>query len=63
VDRPVQRPHSTLELTKMAEKQIKDRLQTVKGVSSIIIGGEKRLAFRLWLDAARMAAHQVTMPT
>jgi len=50
-----------LELTTLAEKQIKNRLQTVKGVSSIIIGGEQRFAMRLWLDAEKMAAHQVTV--
>lgn len=50
-----------LEMTLLAEKQIKNRLQTVPGVSSIFIGGEQRFAMRLWLDAARMAAHQVTV--
>ncbi len=49
------------ELTTLAEKQIKNRLQTVPGVSSIFIGGEQRFAMRLWLDAGRMAAHQVTV--
>ncbi|MBI3875976.1 MAG: efflux RND transporter permease subunit, partial [Verrucomicrobia bacterium] len=50
-----------LELTTLAEKQIKNRLQTVKGVSAIIIGGEQRFAMRLWLDAEKMAAHQITV--
>ncbi len=53
--------YSPLELTTLAELQIKPRLQTVEGVSSIIIGGEKRYAMRLWLDSARMAARQVTV--
>ena len=52
---------SPLELTRLAEKQIKNRLQTVKGVSSVIIGGEQRYAMRLWLDAQKMAAHQLTV--
>jgi multidrug efflux pump len=52
---------SPLELTTLAEKQIKNRLQTVPGVSSIMIGGEQRFAMRLWLDAEKMAAHQVTV--
>jgi hydrophobe/amphiphile efflux-1 (HAE1) family protein len=52
---------SPLELTTLAERQIKNRLQTVKGVSSIIIGGEKRFAMRLWLEADKMAAHQITV--
>lgn len=52
---------STLELTGLAENLMKDRLQTVKGVSSIFIGGQKRYAIRLRLDAEKMAAHQVAL--
>ena len=51
----------TLELSTLADNVIKDQLQTVKGVSSVLIGGEKRFAIRIQLDAARMAAHQVTV--
>ncbi len=53
--------YSPLQLTTLAENQIKSRLQTVNGVSSIIIGGEKRFAMRLWLDSEKMAARQVTV--
>ena len=52
--------YSTLELTDIAERQFKDRLQTVPGVGGINFGGEKRQAIRLRLDATRMAAFQVT---
>ena len=52
---------STLELTTLAENQIKDRLQTLGGVSSVVIGGEKRFAMRLWLDSEKMAARHVTV--
>ncbi|MBI5772124.1 MAG: efflux RND transporter permease subunit [Verrucomicrobia bacterium] len=52
---------SPLQLTMLAEKQIKNRLQTIRGVSSVIIGGEKRFAIRLWLDAEKMAARQITV--
>jgi multidrug efflux pump len=50
-----------MELTTLAETQIQNRLQTVRGVSSVVIGGAKRFAMRLWLDSERMAAHQVTI--
>lgn len=53
--------YTPLELTTLAEKQIKNRLQTIRGVSSIMIGGEQRFAMRLWLDPSKMAAHQVTV--
>lgn len=53
--------YSTLELTTIAENTIKDRLQTVNGVSSIILGGAKRFAIRIWLDAQKMAARGITV--
>src|SRR5436309_2840519 len=53
--------YSPLELTTLAERQIKPRLQAVPGVSSVIIGGEKRFAMRLWLDSSKMAARHVTV--
>jgi multidrug efflux pump len=53
--------HTGREITRLLEDQVKNRLQTISGVSSITIGGEQRFAMRLWLDAERMAAHQVTV--
>ena len=53
--------YSTLELTTLAENQLKDRLQTVRGVSSITLGGQKRFAIRISLDSEKMAARQVTV--
>lgn len=52
---------STLELTALAENVFKDRLQTINGVSSVIFGGQKRFAIRLWLDSQKMAARGVTV--
>ncbi len=53
--------YSPIELTDISERQLKPRLQTIEGVSSIFIGGEQRFAMRLWLDAEKMAAHKVTI--
>ena len=53
--------HTTQELTEIADDQVVDRLQTVPGISSIVIGGEKKKAIRIWLDAQRMAARGVTV--
>ena len=53
--------YTPLELTRLAETQIKNRLQTVKGVSGVWIAGEQRFAMRLWLDSEKMAAHRVTV--
>lgn len=53
--------YSTLELTTIAENTFKDRLQTINGVSSVILGGAKRFAIRIWLDAQKMAARGITV--
>lgn len=51
----------TEQLTRIADEQVRERLQTVPGVSNVIIGGEKRRAVRVWLDADRMAAHGIVV--
>lgn len=53
--------HGSQELTRIADDMVKDRLQTVPGVSSVIFGGEKRFAIRIRLDAERMAAHGIAV--
>ncbi len=52
--------HSILEISHYATNVVKERIQTVPGVSTVRIFGEKRYAMRLWLDPVRMAAHGVT---
>ena len=52
---------STLELSDYADKFIVDALETVPGVSSVIIGGERRYAMRIWLDPQKMAARNLTV--
>lgn len=52
--------HSGLELTDVADRVLKDRIQRLPGVGSVIIGGERRYAMRVWLDPLRMAAHGLT---
>ncbi len=49
-----------LQLTDYASNVLQERLQTIPGVSSIQIWGEKRYAMRLNLDPVRMAARNVT---
>lgn len=52
--------HSGLELTDVADRVLKERIQRLTGVGSVIIGGERRYAMRIWLDPLRMAAHELT---
>ncbi len=51
---------SLLELTDIGLNIFKERLQTVPGVSSIRIWGEKRYAMRLTLDPDRLSAFRLT---
>ncbi len=51
---------SLLELSATAENVFKERLQTIDGVSSIQIWGEKRYSMRLWIEPDRLAAYQLT---
>jgi len=52
--------HSALEITDYADRVVVDRLQALPGVASVIIGGQRRYAMRLWLDRDRMAAYGLT---
>jgi multidrug efflux pump len=52
--------HSALEITDYAERYIKDRLQSLLGVASINIGGQRRYAMRIWLERARLANYGIT---
>ena len=52
--------HNGLELTDIGDRILKERIQRFPGVGSVIIGGERRYAMRVWLDPMRMAAHGLT---
>ncbi|WP_374632048.1 efflux RND transporter permease subunit [Ferrovibrio sp.] len=52
--------HSALELSDYADRFVKDRLQSITGVSEARIFGERRYAMRIWLNAGRLAAYSLT---
>jgi hydrophobe/amphiphile efflux-1 (HAE1) family protein len=49
-----------LELSDYAENVIAQNLQTIPGVSSAQIWGQKRYAMRIWMDPAKLAAYGLT---
>jgi len=49
-----------LQTSEYANNNLLERLQTIPGVSSIIIWGEKRYAMRIWFDPARLSAYGLT---
>ncbi|HNG71477.1 MAG TPA: efflux RND transporter permease subunit [Chitinophagales bacterium] len=51
---------NVLELTDYAVNVLQERVQTIPGVSSIQIWGQKKYAMRLWFDPQKLAAYQLT---
>ena len=49
-----------LEITEYATNNIVERLQTIPGVSSVSIWGEKRYAMRIWLKPDKLNAYSLT---
>ncbi len=49
------------ELTQVVEDRVKDRVQAIDGVSSVIVAGAKEEAARIWIDPLRLAAHDLTI--
>lgn len=52
--------HNPLEVTDVADRLVKDRVQTIAGVANVMIFGERRYSMRVWLDRTRMAAYTIT---
>ncbi len=51
---------NSLELSDYAENILMEKFQTIPGVSSVGLYGQKRPAMRIWLNPDRMAAYNVT---
>jgi hydrophobe/amphiphile efflux-1 (HAE1) family protein len=51
---------SHLELSAFAENVIAERLQTISGVSTVQIWGQKKYAMRLWMNPDKLAAFGLT---
>jgi multidrug efflux pump len=52
--------HSSLDLSEIADLVLKEKLQRLPGVANVFIGGERRRAMRVWIDAQRLAAYGLT---
>lgn len=49
-----------MELSNIAQNVFKERLQTIPGVSQVMIWGERKFSMRLWMDPAKLAAYSIT---
>jgi multidrug efflux pump len=45
-----------LEISRIAELYFKERIQTIPGVSSVGIWGQRRYSMRLWMDPSKLAS-------
>jgi multidrug efflux pump len=52
---------TSLELSDLANRVVKPRLQTAPGAADVRIFGERRYSMRVWLDADRLAAYNLTV--
>src|SRR5271157_1875394 len=51
---------NALELSDYAENVLQEKFQTIPGLSSVVLFGQKRPAMRLWLNPDKMAAYNVS---
>lgn len=51
---------SQLEVSDFAENVLAERLQTIPGVSTIQIWGQKKYAMRLWMDPVKLSSFGIT---
>lgn len=52
---------NVMDLSDYAENVLAERLQTISGVSSVQVWGQKRYAMRLWLDPVKMNSYGLTV--
>jgi multidrug efflux pump len=52
--------HTPLFITDYADRYVADTLKSLPGVASVIIGGERKYAMRLWVDRDRLAGFGLT---
>lgn len=50
-----------LQLTDVAERLVKQRIERLPGVSRATLSGERRFAMRVWVDNAALTAHDLTV--
>lgn len=53
--------HDQIYISTVAESQIRDRLSKLPGVSSVLLGGERRMSMRVWIDNVKLTAHMLTV--
>ena len=50
-----------IELTRIAETRVQDRLSKLPGVATVFIAGERRMSMRVWIDNERLTSYRLTV--
>jgi len=50
-----------IELTRLAETRVQDRLSKLPGVATVFIAGERRMSMRVWIHNERLTAYRLTV--
>ena len=53
--------YDQIQISTIADTQIRDRLGKLTGVADVILGGERRYSMRLWIDNGRLRAQNLTV--
>jgi multidrug efflux pump len=53
--------HSQIELSRIADTRIRDRLGKLAGVATVLVGGERRYSMRLWIENEQLTARGLTI--
>jgi HAE1 family hydrophobic/amphiphilic exporter-1 len=54
-------PHGIREITEVADKRLKPRLERIPGVGSVSIEGGRAREIRIWIDPLRLSGHQLAV--
>jgi multidrug efflux pump len=53
--------YDQIQISRIVESRIKDRISKLPGVSDVLVGGERRYAMRVWIHNDRLVAHDLAI--
>ncbi len=53
--------YDQIELTRIIDDRVKDRIEKLPGVAQIVTGGDRRYSMRIWIDNRRLGAQNLTI--
>ena len=53
--------YDPIELTRVIDDRVKDRIEKISGVANVVTGGDRRFSMRIWVDNRRLGAQNLTI--